>query len=185
MTIQAGGNSYRNVANCGKVAAAGIAQARESELMDVSAAIAEITDREQIRELTHQYCFALDGGDLRETRRPFRRIGATHNRIPGRPVRRFEGRQAIYEFYRGFYQRVEILRHKVKNQIIELHGDQAVSSAIGTQLTPSPTNSARAIILTPCAVAGRGGSSKKGWRGSLIRRLWTELGGRASKEAIN
>jgi hypothetical protein len=66
----------------------------------------------------------LDGGDLRELA-GLRRIGATHT-LGGR-CGSFEGRQAIYEFYRGFYQRVEIVRHKVKNQIIELHVDQAVS----------------------------------------------------------
>jgi hypothetical protein len=95
--------------------------------MDVSTAIREITDREQIRELTHQYCFALDGGDLRELAGLFADSARLIIEYPERPVRQFEGRQAIYEFYRGFYQRVEILRHKVKNQIIELRGDQAVS----------------------------------------------------------
>jgi len=95
--------------------------------MDVWAAIREITDREQIRELAHQYCFRLDGGDLRELADLFAESARLIIEYPGRPVRHFEGRQAIYEFYRGFYQRVEILRHKVKNQIIELRGDQAVS----------------------------------------------------------
>ena len=95
--------------------------------MDLSAAIREITDREQIRELAHQYCFGLDGGNLRELAGLLAESARLIIEYPGRPVQRFEGRQAIYEFYRGFYQRVEILRHKVKNQIIELHGDQAVS----------------------------------------------------------
>lgn len=45
---------------------AGIVQASEKKVMDVSAAIREITDREQIRELAHQYWFGSDGGNLRE-----------------------------------------------------------------------------------------------------------------------
>jgi hypothetical protein len=154
--------------------------------MDVSAAIAEITDREQIRELTYQYCFALDGGDLRELAALFAESARLVIEYPGRPVRRFEGPQAIYEFYRGFYQRVEILRLKSKIRSSSCTAIRRSQGAIGTQLTPSPTNSARAIILTPCAVAGRGGSSKKGWRGSLIRRLWPEPGaGRQRRRSTN
>ena len=95
--------------------------------MDVFAAIREITDREQIRELMHRYCFVLDGGDLRGLAGLFAQSARLIIEYPGRPVLQFEGRQAVYDFYRGFYQLVEILRQKAKNQIIELRGDQAVS----------------------------------------------------------
>jgi hypothetical protein len=152
--------------------------------MDVSAAIREITDREQIRELTHQYCFALDGGDLRELAGLFAESARLIIEYPGRPVRQPEGPRRSTNSAVDFINGLRFGAIKSKTRSLSCVAIRLSRGAIGTQSTPSPTCSARAIILTPCAVTGRTGSSKKGWRGSLIRRLRTEPGV-ASKGAVN
>jgi SnoaL-like domain len=149
--------------------------------MDVSAAIREITDREQIRELAHQYCFGLDGGNLRELADLFTESARLIIEYPGRPVRHFEGRQAIYESTVDFINGLRFCAIKSKTRSSSCAAIRLSRGAIGTESTPPPMCSARAIILTPCAFTVRTGSSKKGWCGSLIRRLRTEPGAARQK----
>ncbi len=153
--------------------------------MDVSAAIAEITDREQIRELTHQYCFALDGGDLRELAGLFAESARLIIEYPERPVRQFEGRQAIYEFYRGFYQRVEILRHKVKNQIIELRGDQAVSRCYWDSINSAANTLSAGHYFDTLRRYGQGWKFEERLARVAYQTPLARAWSRASKEAIN
>lgn len=131
--------------------------------MDVSAAIREITDREQIWELAHQYCFGLDGGNLGELSNLFAESARLIIKYPGRRVRQFDGRQAIYEFDCGFYQRVEILRHKVNNQIIEAARRSGFLEVLLGLHQLRRQHAQRGPLF--CAVTGRTGSSKKGWCG--------------------
>ena len=88
--------------------------------------VEELLDREQVRDLVHRYCWAVDRGTLEEVMELF------HNEcnlalVPGK---RYIGREATHTWYSVYMQnRMEVLRHLIHNQVISVNGDTATSKS--------------------------------------------------------
>ena len=88
--------------------------------------IQELYDREQIRDLIHRYCWAVDKGTLSEVMALFH-DPSTLILTPGK---KYEGKLAVQRWYEVYLQnRMEVLRHLVHNQVITLDGDTATSKS--------------------------------------------------------
>ncbi len=88
--------------------------------------IVALSDREYIREFLHRYCFALDRGSVDDVMSLFAdecdlelRLGQLHR-----------GREAVHTWYEVLTRkRMDVLRHQVHNQVIELRGEEASSQS--------------------------------------------------------
>jgi ketosteroid isomerase-like protein len=90
------------------------------------ALLRELLDREQIRELLHRYCWAVDKGTLSEVMQLFDDPCA----LILAPGKRYEGRAAVQRWYDVYLQnRMEVLRHLIHNQVLVLDGDTAASKS--------------------------------------------------------
>ncbi len=88
--------------------------------------IGALSDREDIRELLHRYCFALDRGTVDEVMKLF----ADECDLEIRPGELHSGRDAVYRWYEVLTRkRMDVLRHQVHNQVIELRGTKATSQS--------------------------------------------------------
>ncbi|MGE0824045.1 MAG: nuclear transport factor 2 family protein [Candidatus Binatia bacterium] len=88
--------------------------------------IKELLDREQIRDLVHRYCWAVDRGMLEEVMALFHEE-CNLALVPGK---HYEGREATSKWYNVYMQnRMEVLRHLIHNQVITLNGDTATSKS--------------------------------------------------------
>src|SRR5919106_162259 len=86
----------------------------------------ELIDREQIRDLVHRYCWAVDRGSLQEVMALFD-DPCDLVLVPGQ---RRTGRAAVQRWYdRYMRHRLEVLRHLIHNQVIALTGDTAFSKS--------------------------------------------------------
>ena len=86
----------------------------------------ELIERNNIRDLVHRYCWAVDKGTLEEVMALFD-DECDLLLIPGskRP-----GRAAVERWYgRYMSHRLECLRHLIHNQIITIDGDRATSQS--------------------------------------------------------
>lgn len=85
-----------------------------------------LADRECIRELLHRYCFALDRGSVDDVMSLF----ADECDLELRPGELHRGREAVYRWYEVLTRkRMDVLRHQVHNQVIELRGAEAFSQS--------------------------------------------------------
>ena len=85
-----------------------------------------LVGREQIRELLHRYCWAVDHGTLPDVMALFH-DPCTLILAPGK---RYEGRAAVQRWYDVYMQnRMEVLRHLIHNQVIAIDGDTATSKS--------------------------------------------------------
>ena len=86
----------------------------------------QLVDREEIRDLVHRYCWAVDRGTLPEVMTLF------HDPcdlvlVPGK---RYTGRAAVQKWYDGYMQnRMAVLRHLIHNQVMTIEGDTATSKS--------------------------------------------------------
>jgi len=88
--------------------------------------VRELLDREQIRDLVHRYCWAVDRGTLEEVMALFHE--ECHLALV--PGKRYVGREATSKWYRVYMQnRMEVLRHLIHNQVITVNGDTATSKS--------------------------------------------------------
>jgi len=88
--------------------------------------LTELVGREQIRELLHRYCWAVDKGSLPDVMALFH-DPCTLILAPGK---RYEGKAAVQRWYDVYMQnRMEVLRHLIHNQVITLNGDTATSKS--------------------------------------------------------
>lgn len=88
--------------------------------------IKELLDREQIRDLVHRYCWAVDRDTLEEVMALFHEE-CNLELVPGR---RYGGREATTKWYGVYMQnRMEVLRHLIHNQVITVTGDTATSKS--------------------------------------------------------
>ncbi|MBM4254473.1 MAG: nuclear transport factor 2 family protein [Deltaproteobacteria bacterium] len=86
----------------------------------------ELLDREQIRDLVHRYCWAVDRGTLEEVMALFH----TECNLALVPGTRYPGREATHKWYSVYMQnRMEVLRHLIHNQVITVDGDTATSKS--------------------------------------------------------
>ena len=86
----------------------------------------ELLRREEIREVVHRYCYAVDRGSLDDVLALFDG-GCALELIPGR---RYEGRAAVRRWYDHYMRnRMGVLRHLIHNQLISVDGDEAVSKS--------------------------------------------------------
>jgi ketosteroid isomerase-like protein len=88
--------------------------------------VKELIDREQIRELVHCYCWAVDRGTLEEVMALF------HDpcQLALVPGKRYAGKEAVRKWYDVYMRnRMEVLRHLIHNQVITVNGDAAVSKS--------------------------------------------------------
>ena len=87
----------------------------------------ELLDREQIREVVHRYCWAVDRGTLEEVMDFFHDDPCELVLVPGK---RHVGKAAVRKWYDVYIQnRMEVLRHLIHNQIVTVAGDTAVSKS--------------------------------------------------------
>jgi hypothetical protein len=90
------------------------------------ALVKDLCDREQIRDLIHRYCWAVDRGTLEEVMALFH-SECNLGLVPGK---RYVGREATYRWYKMYMQnRMEVLRHLIHNQVITISGDTATSKS--------------------------------------------------------
>jgi len=88
--------------------------------------LAELVDREKIREVVHRYCFAVDRGTLDQVMALFD-DQCDLELVPGK---RYTGRDAVHKWYDQYMRtRMGVLRHLIHNQVIELNGDEAASKS--------------------------------------------------------
>lgn len=88
--------------------------------------LADLLDREKIREVLHRYCFAVDRGTVTEVMDLF----ADPCDLEVIPGKRHQGRDAVWQWYdRLVRKRMEVLRHLVHNQVIEIRGKEAFSKS--------------------------------------------------------
>lgn len=86
----------------------------------------DLLDREHIRQLLHQYCWAVDRGTLEEVMALFHEE-CNLSLVPGT---RYTGREATHKWYSVYMQnRMEVLRHLIHNQVITVNGDTATSKS--------------------------------------------------------
>lgn len=93
---------------------------------ETQALLQELLDREQIRDLVHRYCWAVDKGELADVMALF------HDPclLILAPGKRYEGRPAVLRWYDVYMRnRMEVLRHLIHNQVITLDGDTATSKS--------------------------------------------------------
>ena len=92
----------------------------------INTQLKELLDREQIRDLVHRYCWAVDRGTLEEVMALFHM--ECHLELS--PGKRYAGREATYKWYNIYMQnRMEVLRHLIHNQMISVNGDTATSKS--------------------------------------------------------
>ena len=88
--------------------------------------LAELIDREKIREVVHRYCFAVDRGTLEQVMALF--DGECDLELV--PGKRYRGRDAVHKWYDAYMRtRMGVLRHLIHNQVIELGGNEAASKS--------------------------------------------------------
>ncbi len=88
--------------------------------------IRELLDREQLREIVHRYCWAVDRGTLEEVMALFH--DECHLALV--PGKRYLGREATTKWYRVYMQnRMEVLRHLIHNQVISVNDNTATSKS--------------------------------------------------------
>jgi ketosteroid isomerase-like protein len=86
----------------------------------------ELLDREQIRDLVHRYCWAVDKGELTDVMALFH-DPCTLILAPGK---KYEGREAVRRWYDVYMRnRMEVLRHLIHNQVMTIDGDSATSKS--------------------------------------------------------
>jgi len=91
-----------------------------------SSQVAELIDREKIREAVHRYCFAVDRGTLDQVMALFD-DQCDLELVPGK---RYPGREAVNKWYDAYMRsRMGVLRHLIHNQVIELSGNEASSKS--------------------------------------------------------
>ena len=87
----------------------------------------ELVEKEDIRDLVHRYCWAVDRADLEDVMALFH---GSCDLIVSPPGRRREGRDAVERWYgRYMRHRPVVLRHLIHNQVITLDGEQAFSKS--------------------------------------------------------
>jgi ketosteroid isomerase-like protein len=90
------------------------------------ALLKELVDKEQIRDLVHRYCWAVDKGTLSDVMALFH-DPSTLILAPGK---KYEGKAAVERWYDVYMaNRMEVLRHLIHNQVIVLNGDTAASKS--------------------------------------------------------
>ncbi len=88
--------------------------------------LAELVDREKIREVVHRYCFAVDRGTLEQVMALF----DDDCELELAPGKRYRGRDAVHKWYDAYMSnRMGVLRHLVHNQVIEIAGTDATSKS--------------------------------------------------------
>lgn len=88
--------------------------------------LAELVDREAIRDVVHRYCFAVDRGTLEQVMALFD-DECDLELVPGK---KYRGRDAVHRWYDQYMRtRMNVLRHLVHNQVIEVSGNQAFSKS--------------------------------------------------------
>jgi ketosteroid isomerase-like protein len=93
---------------------------------EVTALVHELLDRENIRDLLHRYCWAVDKGTLTDVMALFH-APCTLILAPGK---KYEGRAAVERWYDVYMaNRMEVLRHLIHNQVIAINGDTATSKS--------------------------------------------------------
>ena len=86
-----------------------------------------LVEKEDIRDLVHRYCWAVDRADLEDVMALFH---GSCDLIVSPPGRRREGRDAVERWYgRYMRHRPVVLRHLIHNQVITLDGEQAFSKS--------------------------------------------------------
>jgi ketosteroid isomerase-like protein len=91
---------------------------------DTGDVLGRLARRDEIRDVVHRYCFAVDRGSLEDVLALFHDPCALEL-IPGR---RYEGRAAVRKWYDRYMRtRMGVLRHLIHNQLIDVDGDEAVS----------------------------------------------------------
>lgn len=121
--------------------------------------VTEIEDLEAIRQLKARYCAACDDNYNADA------ICAlfTENGVwDGAGFGRFEGRDAIREFFRKVPQRMAFAIHQVMNPVIEIDGDLARGEW---------------YLLSPCTVR-RDGGNQAYWLGAVYHDEYEKVGGR-------
>jgi ketosteroid isomerase-like protein len=94
--------------------------------METDKLLRQLLDREQIRELIHRYCYAVDARDLSVLGELFDDHCTLEIRHPGEQTQRCTGKSPILEFHRRNLNRdFTFLRHTTSNHIIEVKGDEA------------------------------------------------------------
>ena len=84
----------------------------------------QLVDREEIRDLVHCYCWAVDRGTLEEVMALFD-DPCDLVLVPGK---RYAGRVAVRKWYDGYMQnRMAVLRHLIHNQVTTIEGETATS----------------------------------------------------------
>jgi len=91
-----------------------------------TAMLRELTNREEIRDLVHRYCWAVDRGTLVEVMALFD-DPCNLVLVPGK---RYAGRATVQKWYDGYLQnRMAVLRHLIHNQVITIAGEAATSKS--------------------------------------------------------
>ncbi len=91
---------------------------------DANSQLAELLERERIRELLHRYCYAVDRGTLEEVMALF----DDDCNLELAPGRKYLGRAAVHRWYERYMRsRMGVLRHLIHNQVIDLDRTQARS----------------------------------------------------------
>ena len=131
----------------------------------------ELVEKEDIRDLVHRYCWAVDRGELQDVRALFH---DSCDLIVSPPGRRREGRAAVERWYgRYMRHRLGVLRHLIHNQVITLDGDRAFSKSYfdavgdlkGENLLLLPD-----FTQTGCSVLKESGNLR---RKSFVRTSWS------------
>ncbi len=93
---------------------------------ETSILLKELLDREQIRDLVHRYCWAVDKGTLSDVMALFH-DPSTLILAPGK---KYADKSAVQQWYDVYLQnRMEVLRHLIHNQVITLKSDTATSKS--------------------------------------------------------
>ena len=101
-----------------------------------------LVDREQIRELLHRYCFALDRGTVGDVMTLF----TDDCDLEIWPGELHRGRDAVYKWYEVLTRkRMDVLRHQIHKQVIELDGSTASSQSYWDLVTGAGSGIGRAI----------------------------------------